>query len=125
MLRPSTAARRSAPIAGGAMDHEDLTLTATDGNVLAAFRAAGERSDRRRDPDPARRPGLHPYYEELALRFAEAGVDAVAIDWFGRTAGARATGRRLPVHAPRLADDLDGIIADVRPRRRSRAKAGR
>ena len=36
--------------------------------------------------------GLHPYYEELALRFAEHGVDALAIDYFGRTAGAsRAT----------------------------------
>ncbi len=31
--------------------------------------------------------GLHPFYEELALRFAEAGVDAIAIDYFGRTAG--------------------------------------
>jgi len=30
--------------------------------------------------------GLHPYYEELALRFAEHGVDAIAIDYFGRTA---------------------------------------
>jgi carboxymethylenebutenolidase len=31
--------------------------------------------------------GLHPYYEELALRLAEAGIDAIAIDYFGRTAG--------------------------------------
>ncbi|MDQ2965857.1 MAG: dienelactone hydrolase family protein, partial [Chloroflexota bacterium] len=30
---------------------------------------------------------LHPYYEDLALRFAENGVDAVAIDYFARTAG--------------------------------------
>jgi len=30
--------------------------------------------------------GLHPYYKELAVRFAEAGVDAVAIDFFARTA---------------------------------------
>ena len=30
--------------------------------------------------------GLHQYYKELALRFAEAGVDAVAIDFFARTA---------------------------------------
>jgi carboxymethylenebutenolidase len=37
--------------------------------------------------------GLHPFYEELALRFAEAGADAVAIDYFSRTAG---TGRRGP-----------------------------
>jgi carboxymethylenebutenolidase len=30
--------------------------------------------------------GLHPYYKELADRFAEIGVDAVAIDFFARTA---------------------------------------
>jgi carboxymethylenebutenolidase len=35
--------------------------------------------------------GLHPFFEELALRFAEAGVDAIAADYFSRTAG---TGRR-------------------------------
>ena len=28
-----------APIAGGALDHEDLTLRATDGTSFAAFRA--------------------------------------------------------------------------------------
>src|SRR4029077_12896223 len=27
------------------------------------------------------------FYKELALRFAEVGVEAVAIDYFGRTAG--------------------------------------
>ena len=31
--------------------------------------------------------GLAPYFCELALRFAEHGVDAIAIDYFGRTAG--------------------------------------
>jgi len=31
--------------------------------------------------------GLYRYYEELAVRFAEAGVEAIAIDYFGRTAG--------------------------------------
>ena len=35
--------------------------------------------------------GLHPFFEELALRFAEAGLHALAIDYFSRTAG---TGRR-------------------------------
>src|SRR4030095_9132952 len=29
---------------------------------------------------------MHPYYKELADRFAEIGVDAVAIDFFARTA---------------------------------------
>jgi carboxymethylenebutenolidase len=32
--------------------------------------------------------GLYRFYEELALRFAERGYAAVAIDYFGRTAGA-------------------------------------
>ncbi len=31
--------------------------------------------------------GLHHFYKELAQRFAEAGIDAVAIDYFGRSAG--------------------------------------
>jgi carboxymethylenebutenolidase len=31
--------------------------------------------------------GLHPYYEDLSLRFAEAGFRTIAIDYFGRTAG--------------------------------------
>ena len=32
--------------------------------------------------------GLYRFYEELALRFAERGIAAVAFDYFGRTAGA-------------------------------------
>jgi carboxymethylenebutenolidase len=31
--------------------------------------------------------GLHAYYRDLVLRFAEHGVDAIGIDYFGRTAG--------------------------------------
>ena len=31
--------------------------------------------------------GLHPFYQELAERFAEAGIHATALDYFGRTAG--------------------------------------
>ncbi len=76
------------PIAGGSLDHEDLVLTAADGNRFAAFRA---RAARRSGAGIVILPdvrGLHPYYEELALRFAETGTDAIAIDYFGRTAGA-------------------------------------
>ena len=73
------------PIAGGALDSERRTLTAADGNRLAAFRArAAEPSGAGVVILPDVR-GLHPYYEELALRFAEHGIDALAIDWFGRT----------------------------------------
>jgi carboxymethylenebutenolidase len=76
-----------APIAGGALDSARVTLAAADGNRFVAFRArAAVPSGAGIVVLPDVR-GLHPFYEELALRFAEAGVDALAIDYFGRTAG--------------------------------------
>jgi carboxymethylenebutenolidase len=75
------------PIAGGALDSTELTLTADDGNQLTAFLArAAEPSGAGIVILPDVR-GLHAYYEQLALRFAERGIDAIAFDWFGRTAG--------------------------------------
>jgi carboxymethylenebutenolidase len=75
------------PIAGGALDSRELTLTAADGNRLTAFEAnAAEPSGAGIVILPDVR-GLHTYYVELAMRFAENGIDAVAIDWFGRSAG--------------------------------------
>src|SRR5436309_104807 len=75
------------PIAGAAVSHEDLALEAADGNEFAAFAALPD------DPSgiaiivlPDVR-GLYRFYEELALRFAELGHTAIAIDYFGRTAG--------------------------------------
>jgi carboxymethylenebutenolidase len=76
-----------AQIAGGALDSARVTLTAADGNRYTAFKArAAVPSGAAIVVLPDVR-GLHPFYEELALRFAEAGVDALAIDYFGRTAG--------------------------------------
>ena len=75
------------PIAGGALDSTELTLTAADGNQFTAFLArAAEPTGAGIVILPDVR-GLHAYYEELALRFAERGIDAIAFDWFGRTAG--------------------------------------
>ena len=76
-----------APIAGGALDAARVVLTAADGSRFLAFRARPAVPTGAGIvvlPDVR---GLHPYYEELALRFAEAGVDALAIDYFGRTTG--------------------------------------
>ena len=74
-----------APIAGGATDARDLTLTAADGTRFAAYAArATHPSGAGMVVLPDVR-GLHGYYKELALRFAEAGVDSVAIDFFART----------------------------------------
>src|SRR2546425_5784607 len=74
-------------IAGAAVSHEDLTLRAADGNEFAAFAATPEEAAETGVvilPDVR---GLYRFYEELALRFAERGIAAVAIDYFGRTAG--------------------------------------
>jgi len=75
------------PLSGAAVSHTDLVLEAADGNRLAAFHATPD------EPTgvgvvvlPDVR-GLYRFYEELALRFAERGYHAVAIDYFGRTAG--------------------------------------
>lgn len=75
------------PIAGGAIDSEEVILRAGDGGRFAGLLARAEEPSGAAIivlPDVR---GLHPYYEELALRFAEVGVDALAIDYFGRTAG--------------------------------------
>lgn len=100
-------------ISGAAVDYEDLELVAADGNHFAAFAA---RASEPEGPAVVILPdirGLHRFYEELALRFANVGYDAIAFDYFGRTAG---VGKR--------ADDFDfmphvaqctvpGISADV------------
>jgi carboxymethylenebutenolidase len=101
------------PIAGGALDSRDLTLTAADGNQLSAFEAkAAEPSGAAIVILPDVR-GLHTYYVELAMRFAENGVDAVAIDWFGRTAGLgrREDGFEYMPHVERTT--WDGVSADI------------
>ncbi len=75
------------PIRGGSPEGEQLVLTAADGARFAAYGAHPEAHDQAGIvilPDVR---GLHPFYEELALRFAETGLNAVAIDYFGRTAG--------------------------------------
>jgi carboxymethylenebutenolidase len=80
------------PIRGSALDAGGLTLTASDGTEVAAYAARAAAPSRAGIvvlPDVR---GLHPFFEELALRFAEAGIDAIAIDYFSRTAGTESRG---------------------------------
>jgi carboxymethylenebutenolidase len=77
------------PISGGA-GGEDVVLTSTDGATFRAFLATAQQGDAGVVIAPDVR-GLHRYYEELAERFASASVQAIAFDYFGRTAG---TGKR-------------------------------
>jgi len=74
-------------IRGAAVSHEDVVLEAADANRFAAFVAVPEDAAEAGVvilPDVR---GLYRFYEELALRFAERGIAAVAFDYFGRTAG--------------------------------------
>ncbi len=75
------------PVGGAAADQGDVHLTAADGNrFMAYFARASEPTGAGMVVLPDVR-GLYSFYKELAQRFAEAGIDAVAIDYFGRTAG--------------------------------------
>jgi carboxymethylenebutenolidase len=74
------------PISGAAADTGDITLKAADGNELMAHFARAEKPGGAGMvvlPDVR---GLHHFYKELADRFAETGIDSVAIDYFGRSA---------------------------------------
>src|SRR2546421_326014 len=73
------------PIGGAAAEHGDVNLTAADGITLMAYFARAERPTGAGMVIMPDVRGLHDFYRELARRFAEAGIDAVAIDYFGRT----------------------------------------
>jgi len=99
------------PMTGGA-GGEEAMLTSADGTKLRAYLAGASTGDTGVVIAPDVR-GLHRFYEELAERFASAGVHAIAFDYFGRTAG---TDRR--------SDDFDymphvrqttpkGVFADI------------
>src|SRR4051812_7279038 len=100
-------------ISGAAVSHEDLVLEARDGNRFAAFLATPEEQS---DTGVVILPdvrGLYRFYEELALRFAERGYAALALDYFGRTAGVEKRGEdfEYPGHVAQTTPE--GIQADV------------
>src|SRR6476661_8502484 len=101
-------------IAGASVSHELLKLRAADGNELAAFLATPDGPGTTGIvllPDVR---GLYHFYEELALRFAERGHAALAIDYFGRTAGSspRDDAFEYMPHVDQTTDD--GVQADTR-----------
>lgn len=101
------------PVGGAASDHGDFELEASDGNRFAAYFARASKPNGAGMvvlPDVR---GLHNFYKELAVRFAETGVDAVAIDYFGRTAGIgdRSDSFEFMPHVEKTTPDT--IAADV------------
>jgi carboxymethylenebutenolidase len=109
------------PIRGGADDRGRTTLTSADGTTCNAYFAHPDTSS---DlgmivlPDVR---GLHHFYEELAVRFAEAGFHAIAIDYFGRTAKTDDRGEDFPfmehvqqLQPPKVSDDVAAAAAFLR-----------
>ncbi len=88
------------PISGGAGGAE-VVLTSEDGARFRAYLAKANAGDIGVVIAPDVR-GLHHFYEELAERFADAGVHAIAFDYFGRTAGLDRRGDDFPYrdHVP-------------------------
>ena len=76
------------PVSGGSVASSgDIILEGADGTSFMAYAA---RASEPRGVGMVILPdvrGLHHFYKELADRFAEIGIDAVAYDYFGRTAG--------------------------------------
>ena len=110
------------PMAGGAVDGERLRLTSRDGATFTAFAARGSATPTTAAmivlPDVR---GLHRYYQELAMRFAEAGIDAIAIDYFGRTATGDDRSDGFPymehvarVEYPSLRADIETAVTHLR-----------
>ena len=89
------------PISGAAVDGQSLVLAGEDGAKFKAYIARPEGNTGAGIvilPDVR---GLHPFFEELAMRFAERGILALAIDYFGRTAGTSERGNDFE-HMPHV-----------------------
>ena len=105
------------PLPPGANGHahgEELVLTAADGNQFAAYLARPSQPIGAQIVIYPDIRGLHQFYKELALRFAEVGITAVSLDYFGRTAGLTARNDDFDFwpHVQQL--QAPGLIADIR-----------
>jgi carboxymethylenebutenolidase len=98
----------------GLASAERIVLTSQDGTQFSAYVA------RPHSPNGAGIVilpdvrGLFSFYEQLAERFAVAGVEAIAIDYFGRTAGLAPRGPDFDFMAHVAQTRIDQIAADVR-----------
>ena len=103
-----------APGASGSASGEDMILTSADNTQFAAYYARPEHPTGAHVviyPDVR---GLHQFYKDLTHRFAEAGIAAIAFDYFGRTAGltARDNSFEFWPHVKQI--QLDTIKQDAR-----------
>jgi carboxymethylenebutenolidase len=102
------------PRRGPVGEHGLRELKSADGNLYRAYAASPMEAARAGMvilPDVR---GLHPYYEDLATRFAEAGFRTISIDYFGRTAGVGARDDTFDWKSHFEKTSPEGIAMDVR-----------
>lgn len=101
------------PVSGGAAAiGERVVLTSQDEARFAAYSvsAVGESES----PGVVLLPdvrGLHAFYEDLALRMADAGITTIAMDYFGRTVGTEPRGDDFDFmsHVPKIRPEEVGM----------------
>jgi carboxymethylenebutenolidase len=101
------------PVTGGALVSRRLVLEAVDGNRLAGYESLPEDDGGAAVvvlPDVR---GLYRFYEDLADRLAGVGHHAVAIDYFGRTAGVGERDDEFPYMDHVAETTAAGVVADV------------
>ena len=113
MCFPDGSLAPRAPFAGTAGDDRPISLTSADGTVLLAHEARATSTSGVGIVVLPDIRGLHDYYRELTVRLAECGWDAVAIDYFARTADTddRSDAFDWQSHIPLTTPE--GIAADV------------
>ena len=101
------------PLAGAAVDGERIRLKSADGATCLAFDAKATDSTGAGVvilPDVR---GVHRFYEDLCLRFAERGIDSVAVDYFGRTADTDDRGEDFDYKAHIDAVEYENVMRDT------------
>jgi carboxymethylenebutenolidase len=94
--------------------HGPLVLTAADGNRFSAFEAVPMTP---RGASLVLMPdirGMHAFYTDLALCFAQAGIDTVAFDPYGRSAGLSARDDVFEYRSHATALTPVHVLADAR-----------
>ena len=113
MCFPPDAVPPIPPIEGGSGSTRRIILEAVDGNRFNAFEAFPATPGTTAVvvlPDVR---GLFGFYEQLAERFAERGHRAIAIDYFGRTAGVDDRPAEFDFMSHVQEMTFDGVAADV------------
>jgi carboxymethylenebutenolidase len=102
------------PVVGGAAaDQGDVDLTSADGTTFMAYFARASKPTGAGMVVLPDIRGLHHFYKELAQRFAETGIDSVAIDYFARTADSEDRSEAFD-HSPHVQKTTpENIAADV------------